>query len=166
MASGNTLVTWGAVDAIAATAVFGTRAMSVGNLPVLDFDAATDEYAIFGAVMPRHYSGGGLTCTIGWMATSAISGDVLWEAALKSVTDDADDLDTKASAAANAASAATTTNLSGEVKYTTVTFTDGADMDSVAAGEYFQFTLTRNADGAGDTMTGDAELVFIEIRET
>ena len=166
MASGNTLVAWGAVDAISATATFDVRAMSVGNVPVLDFDAAADEYAIFAGVMPRHYAGGGLTVTIGWMATSATTGDVLWEAALKSVSDDADDLDTKSSAAANAASAATTASASGEVKYTTVTFTDGADMDSVAAGEYFQFTLTRNADGGGDTMAGDAELVFIEIRET
>ena len=166
MASVNTLIAWGAVDAISATATFDTRAMAVGNVPVLDFDAATDEYAMFAGVMPRHYAGGGLTVTLGWMATSATTGDVLWEFSLKSVSDDADDLDTKASAAANAASAAPTASPSGEVKYTTVTFTDGADMDSVAAGEYFQCTLTRNADGAGDTMTGDAELVFVEIRET
>jgi len=115
--------------------------------------------------MPRHYGGGGLTVTIGWMATSATTGDVVWDAALKSVTDDADDLDTKAFAAVNSATD-TTASASGEVAYTTVTFTDGADMDSVAAGEYFQFYLNRDANNGSDTMTGDAELVFIEIRET
>lgn len=39
---------------------------------VLDFDDTADETALFSAVMPRHYSGGGLTVTIGWMATSAV----------------------------------------------------------------------------------------------
>lgn len=165
MASGNTLVTWGAVDAISATATFDTRAMATGAVPVLDFDPGADEYAIFGAVMPRHYAGGGLTVTIGWMATSATAGAVLWELALKSVTDDVDNLGSKAAAAANTATP-TTATASGEVDYATITFTDGADMDSVAAGEYFQAVLTRNADDGTDTMTGDAELVFIEIRET
>lgn len=166
MASGNTLVVFGAVDAIAATATFDTRTMATGFMPVLDFDPSTDEYAIFGGFMPRHYSGGGVTVTIGYMATaSATSGDVIWDVAFKSVTDDADDLDTKVFAAVNSVTD-TTANVNGEVAYATVTFTDGADMDSVAAGEYFQLYINRDANNASDTMTTDAELVFIEIRET
>ena len=31
---------------------------------VLDFDAATDESAVFGGVLPRNYAGGGVTITL------------------------------------------------------------------------------------------------------
>jgi hypothetical protein len=167
MASGNTLVAWGAVDAISATATFDTRAMHLGFVPVLDFDPDADEYAIFGAVMPRHYAGGGVTETIGWMATSATSGTVRWDGAFKSITDDADDLDTKPLDTARSVTS-TTASASGEVKYETIAYANGDEMDSVAAGEYFQFQLNRDANNGSslDTMTGDAELVFVEIRET
>ena len=45
-----------------------------------------------------------------------------------------------------------------------VAFTNGTDMDSVAAGEAFRIKLTRDA--VSDTAAGDAELHAVEIRET
>lgn len=134
---------------------------------VLDFDDTTDESMQFAGFMPRNYGGGGITVTVGWMATSATSGTISLDVAFKSVSDDADDLDSKAFAAANNGNP-TTASASGEVDYAAITFTDGADMDSVAAGEYFRMLVTRDADGttSTDDMTGDMELVFIEIRET
>lgn len=168
MASGNTLLTWGAVDAISGTATFDTRAMALGTMPVLDFDPATDEYAIFQGVLPRHYAGGGVTVTVGWMATSPeTSGTVRWDGSFKSATDDADDLDTKAFATA-VSETSTTASVNGEVKYQEIPFTHGAQMDNLAAGELFHFQLNRDANNGSslDTLTVDAELVFIEIRET
>ena len=166
MASGNTLVVFTPLQnesPASAFATFDTR----NAVPVLDFDDTTDESAEFGGFMPRHYAGGGITVTVGWMATSAITGTISLDVAFKSVTDDADDLDTKAYAAANNANP-TTASASGEVDYATITFTDGADMDSVAAGEYFRMIVTRDANGttSTDDLVGDMELVFVEIRET
>lgn len=134
---------------------------------VLDFDDTTDESAIFLGFMPRNYAGGGLTITVHWMATSATSGTISLDIQLMSITDDADDLDTKAFATANNANP-TTASASGEVDYATVTFTDGADMDSIAAGEAFLIKVTRDADGttSTDNMTGDMELLGVEIKET
>ena len=78
-----------------------------------------------------------------------------------------DDLDSKAFAAENDSSADATASAAGEVAYTTITFTDGADMDNVAAGEYFWIEVHRSSAAAGDTLNAnDAELHFIEIRET
>lgn len=133
---------------------------------VLDFDpGSTEEYAYFAGVMPRHYDGGGVTVTIGW-SSDATSGVCRWAVAFKSVTDDADDLDSKAFAAPNTVDA-TTASAAGEVDYAEIAFTDGADMDSVAAGELFFLELSRNSSHANDTMnSNDAELHFIEIRET
>ena len=165
MASGDSLCVFTPAMAELPSSNYATFDVRSGVL-VLDFDDGTDESAEFAGFMPRHYDGGGLTVTIGWMASSATSGNCDWEVSLKSVSDDADDLDTKAFASANGVIAAAA-SASGEVAYDTVTFTDGADMDSIAAGEYFRLELNRDAnDATNDTMTGDAELVFIEIRET
>ena len=135
-------------------------------MPVLDFDpGTTEEYCYFRGFMPRHYGNGGLTVTIGW-SSDATTGVCRWALAFKSVTDDADDLDTKQFAAPNTVDA-TTASAAGEVDYATITFTNGADMDSVAAGEYFILEVSRNSSNANDTLNAnDAELHFIEIRET
>jgi hypothetical protein len=136
-------------------------------IPVLDFDpGATEEYIYFQGFMPRHYDGGGLTVTLGW-SSDATTGDVIWGVAFKSVTDDADDLDSKAFAAPNESAATTTATAAGELDYITITFTDGADMDSVAAGEVFWLEVHRSSADASDTLnSNDAELHFIEIQET
>lgn len=134
---------------------------------VLDFDDSTDETCYFRCTMPRHYDGGGVTVSVRWMATSATTGTISLDVAFMSITDDADDIDTKSFAAANNVNP-TTASASGEADYVDIAFTDGADMDSVAAGEEFFLLVRRDADGttSTDSMTGDMELLGIEIRET
>jgi hypothetical protein len=167
MASGDTLATFFPADNEPPNS--NPAALDVRNgVPVLDFDASSpDESAVFSGFMPRHYDGGGITVTVGWAATSATSGTISLDVSFMSISDDADDLDSKSFAAANNANP-TAASASGEVDYATVTFTDGADMDSIAAGEFFRMTVARDADGttSTDNMTGDMELVFVEIKET
>ena len=135
------------------------------SFAVLDFDQSTDEHAEFSGIMPRNYDGGGVTITIGW-SSGLTTGNVIWNTAFKSFSDDADDMDSKAFATAQASSAVATPSAAGEIGYDTTTHTDGAQMDSVAVGEYFRLRVTRDANNASDTLAGDAELVFVEIRET
>jgi len=134
-------------------------------MPVLDFDpGAADEYIYFRGVMPQHYSGNGLKVIIGW-SSDAVSGVCRWAAAFKSISDDADDLDSKVFASANTVDA-TTASAAGEVDYAIINFTDGADMDSVALGDFFILALSRNSSHANDTMnSNDSELHFVEIQE-
>lgn len=166
MASGDTLCFFKPQDNEPPSSNFATLDTRNGYL-VLDFDDSTDESAIFKGFMPRHYAGGGVTVTVHWMATSATTGTISLDAAFMSITDDADDLDTKSFAAANNANP-TTASATGEVDYATITFTDGADMDSVAAGEVFYLKITRDANGttSTDNLSGDMELVSVEIKET
>lgn len=128
------------------------------------FDAATIEYLDF-LVMLRGYGGGGLTVTLAWSAASATANVTRWGVAIRRIQDDAEDIDTSQTYDFNDVDA-TTASVSGEVTYDTVTFTDGADMDSWAAGELAIVRVRRNASHANDNMTGDAELWGIEIRET
>ncbi len=166
MASGDTLAVFTPQQGEAPSSNFATFDVRNGVL-VLDFDDTTDESIELAGFMPRHYAGGGITVTLGWMATTATSGAISLDVAFKSISDDADDLDSKAFAAANNANPAAP-SASGEVDYVEITFTDGADMDSIAAGEYFRMKVTRDADGttSTDDLSGDMELVFVEIKES
>lgn len=164
MASGDTLLVFRAWEAAFPTSNPATRDTR-NNHRVLDYDAATDETAYFEGVLPRAYDGGGLTATIVWMASTATSGNCVWNIGVERHQDDAFDLDSDGFAANNAVTAGAA-SASGETSYDAITFTDGADMDSLAVGESFRIQVVRDANNASDTMAGDAELLRVEIRET
>jgi hypothetical protein len=59
MASGNTLCVFTPYNNEPPAAIYAT--LDVRNYhPVLDFDGATDEEAVFTSILPRNYAGGGL----------------------------------------------------------------------------------------------------------
>lgn len=135
------------------------------NTPVLDFDADTDESALWLEMLPVRYAGGGLTVEIVFAATSATSGDVVWAAQIERVGAEVQDLDADGFASAKTMTV-TTSSTSGYTKTASLAFTNGAEMDYVAAGEAFRVKVYRDADNAADTATGDAELVAVHIKET
>ncbi len=130
---------------------------------LLDFDDTTGESAVFRGVLPRSYSGGGLTVTAYWAATSATSGTGGWLVAIERVLAGTLDIDADSFASDQTITAATVSGTAGVTSATSVTITDGANMDSLAAGEQFRLKITR--DVANDTATGDLELLAIEIKE-
>lgn len=176
MASGDTLLILRARD-FDGTATTGalpgviTGASSPAeSIEILKFDAATDWFADgYNLVMPKHYAGTtGITCVVIWSAASATSGTCRWGLALRKVGDDAEDQDTTAHTYDFNFVGATAPSAAGETSEDNITFTDGADMDSVAAGNMFHLRVTRDADGSGgtDDMTGNSQLQAIHIYET
>ncbi len=163
MATGDTLIIFTPLQNEPPASDFAT--LDLRNLhPVLDFDATTNESAVFRAVMPRSYAGGGITVYIHYALTSATSLTVDWDVAWERIGDQQLDIDGDSFAAVNSVDNTTVPGTAGLVDIVTVTFTDGADMDSVAVGELFRLKITRDA--ANDDATGDAELLAIEIKET
>jgi len=171
MAAGDTLLILTARDGVptataaAAHAIFAGAATPGEGVPVIAFDSGTDENVDFTCVMPRHYAGGGITLTLIWASTQT-SNACVWNAAFRAVPDDAEDVNTTAHSYDFNAVTATTASAAGEFAYDTIAFTDGADMDSVAAGEMFILRVKRDADNGSDNLTGDAYLAAIEVRET
>lgn len=153
------------------TTLFATlvRRAETGTAPVSSallwaFDAAANWYLDFLCVL-RGYGGGGLTFTLPWTATSATTGVTRWGIGVHRLQSGGDDYDTQHTYDYNEVDA-TAPGTSGVLLYTDITFTDGADMDSWAAGELAILRVQRNATHANDNMSGDAQLWTLLGRET
>ena len=163
MASGDTLIIFTPYQNEPPASNFAT--LDLRNLhPVLDFDATTSESALFRAVMPRSYAGGGITVYIHYALTSATTGTIDWDVAFERIGDQQLDIDGDSFAAVNSVDNTTVPGTTGLVDIVTIAFTDGADMDSVAVGELFRLKIAR--DSTNDDATGDGELLAVEIKET
>lgn len=138
---------------------FATRDLRNAHT-VWDFDDTTDEEMVWKFLLSPRYNSGGLTVTLPTAATSATSGNVVWQVAIERVTDENQDIDSDSFVAFNGSGAVAVPSTSGNVKDIDVTFTDGADMDSLAAGEMGRIKVRRDADNtsATDSVSGDIEL--------
>ena len=132
---------------------------------VLAFNDATDETAYCPFVLPRHYDGGGITITIYWSADTATTGNVVWAGAFERHEQDVQDLDADSFAADQTVTAGTA-SVAGELDHAAIAFTNGAQMDSLAVGESGRLRITRDANNGSDTLTGDAQVLRVEVRET
>ena len=165
MASGDTLLTFFPADNEPVSTNAAT--LNTRNLhPILDFDKDTDESAVFSAVMPRHYAGTtGVTVYIHWSADGVTTNNVIWDVSFERIGDGQQDIDSDGFAAVNSVTD-TAPGTDGFVTIASVTFTVGADMDSVVMGELFRLKLTRDANNGSDTLAADAQFHSIEIKET
>lgn len=135
------------------------------NFLVRDFDSTTVEYADYLCKLAG-YEAGGLTFTFFWSADGVTTGNVYWSIGIRRIADDAEDVDVSHSYDYNNIAAAAP-SVDGEVAYTTLTFTDGADMDSWTEGEIALVRVRRFATDGADTMnSNDAELWGIVGLET
>jgi hypothetical protein len=127
---------------------------------LLDFDAGTDESAVFVGIMPEAaVLTSGLKIYIQWIA-DATTGTCRWGAQLERSTGnqmDTDSFDTAQTAGTTTSGTKFTTN------ETMITLTN---IDSVAAGELYRLKIYRDADGTSgtDDLTVDAELIAVEVR--
>ena len=106
MASGDTLVVFNALGAEQPSSSYATHDVRNAR-PCLDFDAASDESAVFTGVLPRHYDGGGITVRLCWAsAGDATSGNCIWNSAFERIIDDTTDADADSFATAQSVTAA------------------------------------------------------------
>jgi len=164
MASGNTLLEWaGQANEPPASnpMTYDTR----NQHPVYDADAATAERRVVSGIMPQHYDGGGIDVLVHF-SMSADNNDAHGVRVAVALEDDsAQDLDSDSFASAQEATGNPSTTLGVET-VVTVSFTDGAQMDNVGAGDRFRLYIERNVSHGDDDATGDAEFGPIEIRES
>lgn len=126
----------------------------------LDFDQTTDESTAWQFSMPANYLSGG-TVYLKWFATPT-SGNVVWKASIYVATDGSSDLDT--SSAYNAVDTATTAvpGTSGFLTATSIALTS----PGIAANNYCNLMVGRDAGNGSDTAAGDARLLAVKFQWT
>jgi hypothetical protein len=153
MASGNTLVTFDAVEGRPPTSA-PARVGERNNQFHYAFSPSTIENLVFRGIMPQHYGGGGVNVHL-HTRSSATSGNFIFNTAFERQTGQ----DTGSDGFATAQAATTATNGSAGIP-------NGGQMDSVVAGDAFRLLVTRDATNVSDTVnSNDLELTQIEIRE-
>jgi len=128
--------------------------------PILDFDTTTQETVYFHGVMPDNYANEGITVEVWWTVTTVTSGTVGWDVSLELM--DGLDVDSDSFATAQTITATTVSGTNGTLQSSTVNISDGANMDSIDAGDMFRIRIRR--DVASDTAADDAELHMVEMR--
>lgn len=138
-------------------ALWGAR----NAFPILAFNASTDTSAVFSTIINQGaVLTAGISVIIKWVAESATSGDCVWIAAFEAVTTDID----SDSFAAGVSVTTTTDATAGKPNTTTINHS-GSEIDGIVAGDMIRLKITRDADAGGDTMTGDAQILSVEIQQ-
>ena len=131
------------------------------NHPCLDFDTTTQETAYFRGVLNSAYAGAGVTINLWVAASTATSGTIGFDVAFERIDVSSLDIDADSFGSATTVTATTVPGTSGQLLKLTVNVSDGANMDSLAAGEMFRLRVRR--DVSNDTAAGDAELYRVEM---
>lgn len=165
MASGDLLAAWiaGANDYPASGRAQLSRDVDYGYFLVYPDDA--DAGAIFQGILGPSYAGGGLTVEFVYLMSEANTSDAaVLGAAIQSLADGADVSGT-VSWAENTATV-TVPDDAEEIDVKSVTFTDGADMASIAAGDPFRIRIRRLGANVADTAAGELRLLAVRVKET
>ena len=140
---------------------FENRAGANHPVPILRFDAASDEARYF-PLRSYDYTSGDLTCDIDFYSYDGLTiGAVSWEAQIVTVK-----ADENVEAGSFATVARSSTTISTTVRGKTRAIVTVTATDSLADGDLAYLRLARNADGTGastDDMGSDAAFTFLNV---
>jgi hypothetical protein len=128
------------------------------SITVLDFDGTTQESAVFRSIMPEGASFTSLVAYIWGMATTAVTGDVIWGVQYEDMNESDLDTDSFSTGVTKAMTIAATSGVPLGITISTSSF------DGITVGDPYRVKIYRAAAEAGDTLVGDAELLAVEIR--
>jgi hypothetical protein len=129
------------------------------DLKLLDFDAATKEYAQFAIAMPKSWNLGTVTYQVFWSPGNTNTGDCIWGLQGVGVAND-DTADIAFGTAVEVTDAG-----GGAIEDVLVSGTSGAITiaGTPADDDYTFFQVYRDAADGSDTFTGDARLLGIKL---
>jgi hypothetical protein len=125
------------------------------------FDGTSTE-RLFLRFQALNFGSGSITVTIGWYAATATTGGVVWESAIAAMTPNTDTTswETKGFATVNTA---TDTHLGTTAQRPHSIDITASNTDSLAANDWVVLRISRLPADAGDTMSGDAVLVSVDL---
>lgn len=164
--SGQTLATFFPRSNEPPSSNYATLSVRNGH-PILVFPDAVVYVAVFTGILPASYGGGGLTVEIEWMCSTTSTNKVCFGGYIERMDVGSTDYDSDSYASEQIDTTGVAANAtSGITSKTTLTFTSGANMDSLAAGDTFRLKIARETGQANDTNTGDIQVVAVRVKET
>lgn len=144
-----------------ATTNGAVKAVTAGPFPVWDFDDATSETLYFYGRVGTYNGSAALRVILPWKFTTFVGSQTCqWEVSFGRVANDLDSIDSVVFAAAQTV-LATEASATGELKYTSVAFTN-AQADGIQKGELFVLRVVRNA-ALGTASPGDSRLAVPSV---
>lgn len=159
MASGDTLAVFDALASRPPGSNYPQIDLRNGHA-VLDFDDTADEASCFPMLLPASYAGSGFLIRLLWSSSTSVAGNVRWQAAIEG-HGAGSDLDSD-NYGPSVSSTSAAPNNTGELATTSIVVAAAAPP---SAGDALRIRIGRLATDAADTMTGDAELFAVELRE-
>jgi hypothetical protein len=156
-----TLCRWRCDEGIPPTSNFAT--FNVRNArPVMEFDDTTDESLLFIGMIPEGANlSSGITVRTVWKGKTATSGNLVITSAFERGNTDSD----ADSFATGVDSAATAVSGTSGISVTISTTHSSSEIDGVTVGDVVILKITRKASSGSDTVVGDAQLEYVEIRQ-
>ena len=148
-------------DTIITSAASATTNAFQTEIPVLLFDATTDENTSWAYKVPANYVSGG-TLILQWLCTGDQSGNVVWKGSIYVATANSSDIDT--SAAFNTVDTQTTALPATAGHFTTTSI--ALTSPGLAADRYMILMVGRDASHASDTASTDAQLISVSFSYT
>lgn len=133
--------------------------------PIARFDPTTEEAMYFLMYLPPLYSGGGLTITGKWTASSATSGTMVFGTSLERQNSGGSDLDADDFAAESVTGAISIDATSGKEFEGSTTHTNGAQIDNAVVGDMVRIKVARKVNDSNDNGSGDMELRMLVVKE-
>jgi hypothetical protein len=131
----------------------------------VQFANSADIEAIYSNTLPEAYLGQGVTVTIRWVAQTATTGDVVWGISFERLNQAGVDLDDSPTWSTEKTVVSSAPGTSGQIQIASITFTDGAEMDSTQASENFRIRVRRLGDNGSDTMANAAQVLTILVSQ-
>jgi hypothetical protein len=130
------------------------------NIPVLDFDSTNNETTHFRGMIPQGAAFSYLQTNIYWSATEATAGTASWEVAFENIrtNPDIDNDSFDQGYTGRSYFQGTTSGLPVSIGITC------QNVDSLTGGDPFRLRLRRVGSDSLDTLIGDAEFLFFEVR--
>lgn len=128
---------------------------------VLDMDDTNDEKATFHSVLPSHYDGGQIQAILTWTSTSGITGNAKFRVEVTRIQAGAN-LDSLPTVDGSADVVVAAPATSGEL---VVSQSPAINTGGANSGDSLLFSVTRQASDVADTLSGDIELLALEVRE-
>jgi hypothetical protein len=130
--------------------------------PVWTFPDTASTYLDLIATLTK-YGGNGLSCRIYW-ASPGTSGNAVWQLGIRRIQDNTTVITSSKSYSFQTVT--TAAPAAGTVRYATVTFTNGAQMDSWGDGEIGLIRVFRDPTNGSDTIGATIQLVGLRCVES